>query len=45
MTEGNGASKGHTEKEADPSLSALISWPAVLSPSISVLRPPLDVAS
>ena len=43
-TEEKGASKGHAEQEAKPSLSALMSWPAILSTSISVLNPPLDVA-
>ena len=44
-TEGDGTRKGHAEWEAKPSQSALMTWPAVLSPSISALRPPLDVAS
>ena len=43
-TEENGARKGHAEQEAMPSLSALMSWPVVISPSISAIRPPLDVA-
>ena len=43
--EGNGESKGHGEREAKPSLSALMSWSPDISPSISVLRPPLAVAS
>ena len=41
--EENGARKGHSEPEPKPSLSALMSWPAVLSPSISALSPPLAV--
>ena len=41
----NGARKGHAEQEAKPSMSALMSWPAVISPSISALCPPLAVAS
>ena len=44
-TEENGAKKGHAELEAKTSLSALMSWPDVLSPLISALRPPLAVAS
>ena len=44
-TEENGAKKGHAKQEAKPSLLALMSCPAVLYPSIPVLRPPLAVAS
>ena len=44
-TELNGASKGHAEREPKPSFSALMTWPAVISPSISMLSPPLAVVS
>ena len=44
-TEENVARKGHAEREAKTSLLALMSWPAVISPSIFVLSPPLAVAS
>ena len=36
-TEGNDSRKVHAEQESNPSLPALVSWPAVISPSISVL--------
>ena len=40
-----GAGKGHSEREAKPYLLEMISWPTVISSSISVLRPPLAVVS
>ena len=43
-TEENCARKGHSEREAKPSLLTLMSWLAVISPSIYALCPPLAVA-
>ena len=43
--EENGTRKGHDEQEPNPPLSALMTWPAVLSPSIYALCPPLSVVA
>ena len=44
-TELKGASKGHAEQEAKPSLSILMSWTAIISSSFYALLPHLAVAS
>ena len=36
--------KGNSEEEAKPSLGPLMSWPEIIFPSISALRPHFSVA-